>query len=132
MEEYIFYSKGDDLKMGEYHLEDEVWDEAWSNREKITMQKTCSEGLDDNGYIHRTFYDTDLETWTKYDENHNLIHHVISDGRETWQQYDENGKITYAKDLYIDGTTFEQAWVYDGFGKLIRFTNSNGYKYNWA
>ena len=95
------------------------------------MKNTCSEAGLDNGYIHRTFYDSDLETWTKYDDNHNLIHHVISDGRETWQQYNDNGQITYAKDLYIDGDTFEQAWEYDNFGKMIRFTNSNGYEYKW-
>jgi len=95
------------------------------------MKNTCSEAGLDNVYIHRTFYDSDLETWTKYDDNHNLVHHVISDGRETWQQYNDNGQITYAKDLYVGGNTFEQAWEYDSFGKMIRFTNSNGYEYKW-
>lgn len=118
--------------MGEYHLEDEVWDEVWENKGKvIKMQKTCLEEGLENGYIHRTFYDSDLETWTKYDENDQLVHHKISDGRETWQSYNKKGLIIYAKDKNKDGTIFEQWWQYDICGKLIEFYNSNGYEYTW-
>jgi YD repeat-containing protein len=97
----------------------------------LDIKDMCSEEGLDNGYIHRTFYKSNLETWTLFDKKGRLLHNVISDGRETWQKYNEFGQITYAKDLYKDGTIFEQHWEYDWNGKAIKFYNSNGYEYNY-
>lgn len=95
------------------------------------MKDIYSEEQLDNGYIHRTFYKSNLETWTLFDEAGRLLHNIISDGRETWQNYNELGEIIYAKDFYIDGNTFEQHWEYDVNGKVTRFYNSNGHEYNY-
>jgi YD repeat-containing protein len=96
-----------------------------------TSKDISSEESLENGYIHRTFYDSKLETWSLFDDKGRLLHNIISDGRETWQKYNQHGQIIYAKDFYPNGDVFEQWWEYDINGKNIRFYNSDGYEYNY-